>query len=113
MIEAILASLANFMLSEKGKKASDAKTAPSKLLFLSQDLLAFIMANCTESTLLVLPDPIPIVVLFLAITIALDLTYLTTLNAKTKSSISFFDGFFSCYYFQFAFCNIKFIHILY
>ena len=29
-------TIVNFMLSEKGKKASDAKTAPSKLLFIAR-----------------------------------------------------------------------------
>ena len=59
----MLALLANFILSEKGKKASDANTDPERFfLFPLNALLALIIANCTESTLLVLPDPIPIVV---------------------------------------------------
>ena len=81
---------ANLILSVKGKKASEAITEPFKILSLPTNftLLDFSRAKLTESTLLVLPDPIPIVVLFLAMTIALDLTYLTTLLANIKSLIS-------------------------
>ena len=64
-----------FMLSVKGKKASDAQT---NLLYL-KNCLYFIIAIFVESTLLICPAPIPRVCLLLAKTIALDFTCLATL----------------------------------
>ena len=85
------------ILSEKGKKASDAITEPNKkfFLFFLFALVDFKIAKSTESILLVLPEPIPKVTLFFAITIALDLTCFTILFANIRSSSSTFFGFFN------------------
>ena len=68
--------------STKGKKASEAATTLSLLLF--WNFLILFIAILQLSSLLDCPDPIPIVVLSFTNTIALDFTNLQTLKAKIK-----------------------------
>jgi len=79
------------MPSTNGKKASEAATVFSKLF--SLNLFIFSIAILQLSSRLGCPEPIPKVDLLLAITIAFDLTYLQTLNAKIKSFSCFELGF--------------------
>jgi len=84
--------MSSFNPSANGKKASDAATLP--LISFLKNLLAFWDAILLEANLLVWPAPIPSVLLFFAITIALDFTNLQTLNANIKSSNSLSVGLF-------------------
>ncbi len=79
-------------LSEKGKKASDAAT--EFIIFSGTNCNALEEAILQLSNLLGCPDPIPIVDLLLAKTIALDLTNLQILNANLRLLSWFDDGFF-------------------
>ena len=75
--------------SGKGKKASLAIEAPSKL---NPKTVAFSIACNKASTLEVCPVPDEIKVPFFANTMVFDLVFLHTLEAKIKSSNSCEDG---------------------
>src|SRR3989338_2151479 len=72
---------ANLTVSGMGIKASEANT--EFLAFLA----AFSMATLAAPTRLVWPQPIPIVLVPLARTMALDLAFLTAFQANSKDSI--------------------------
>ena len=75
--------------SEKGKNASEAITAPSRL---NPKLRAFSMACLRASTLDVWPMPLAIILRSLASTMALDLECFTMMLAKSISAICSFVG---------------------
>ena len=78
--------------SEKGKKASDAAT--EFIIFSGANCNALDAAILQLSNLFGCPDPIPIVDLLFAKTIALDLTNLQILNANLRLLNWSSDGFF-------------------
>ena len=84
--------ISSFNPSANGKKASDAATLP--LISSLKNSVAFWHAILLEANLLVWPAPMPSVLFFFAITIALDFTNLQTLNANIKSSNSLSVGLF-------------------
>ncbi len=73
------------MPSRNGKKASEAITEPGTS---SPACSALMAAMRAELTRLIWPAPTPMVMLPLAYTIALDLTYLATRQANSRSRIS-------------------------
>ena len=80
---------ANSILSEKGKKASEAK-----IEFSVKYDLAFSIAKLTLFIRLGCPDPIPIMDFLEVIIIALDFTNLVQAHANAQFSISFLLGLF-------------------
>ena len=83
------ASIASWGPSAKGKKASEASTAPASSW--GRNSRAFSIAMRTESTRLICPAPIPIVALApsslpAASTIALERTWRHTFQAKSSAS---------------------------
>ncbi len=92
--------------STNGKKASDA--AIILLLFSKEwNCLILLIAILQLSNLLGCPDPIPIVVPLFAKTIALDLTYLHTLNANIRFFNVLESGFFFDTILKFEFEKVK------
>ena len=77
--------------SGKGKKASEATTDP--LILSGTNSRAFPTAILQLLNLLGCPDPIPIVEISFAKTIALDFTNLQTLKANFKFLICSIEGF--------------------
>ncbi len=71
----------NFSIpSVKGKKASEAATEPFNCK--GRNWLALLIAILQLSNLFGCPEPIPMVEIFFAITMAFDFTCLQTFNAK-------------------------------
>ena len=90
MTDVIPSPVAKSIESLKGKKASEARTAP---LISKFACLAFLTASSAASILLICPAPIPSVLVSSVMTIAFDFTKPTTFHAKRRALISFSVGF--------------------